>query len=268
MKEALPGERAADVIRRKARAIIAKHRKLWKGPPFCPFELADLEGVIVEPAPCDIRSDGRIFPKGKDVYIQYQQDQCPERIRFTICHELAHTLFSDWYKRERRREKPDKSDREFEELCNVGASEFLFPREEFSKDIGRGRLTAHQLQKLATCYEASVDATSRRFIQLFEGAACVVFACYKKPEGQGKTSLVVKYSVPNEIFPDVIHPNLKINSKSAANIAYNDKVPTGLARENWYIKGQWWRFRSEAVPLPDFQSKGGADVAILLYPVQ
>lgn len=266
LKEALPGEYAEDVIRRKAQAIVAKHSHWWKGPPFCPFELADLEGVIVQPAPEDIRSDGRIFPKGKDVYIQYRPDQCPERINFTICHELAHTLFRDCYKRERRRDKADKAEREFEDLCNIGASEFLFPKEHFLKDIGRQRLSALQIQQLAASYRASVDATARRYVHLYDGPACVVFACYKKPEGKSKTSLTVQYCVPNRLFPPGPHPNHKINSKSVANRAYSDKIAIGSARENWNVRGHWHRYRSEAIPLPDFQSKGGADVAIVLYP--
>ena len=127
LTEALPGETAADVIRRKARVIVAKARPLWAGPPFCPIALADIEGIVVEEAPCDIRSDGRIFSKGGQVYIQYAMGQCNERMRFTVCHELAHTLFPDCFKRERRRSPVEKAEWEFENLCNVAASEFLFP---------------------------------------------------------------------------------------------------------------------------------------------
>jgi Zn-dependent peptidase ImmA (M78 family) len=266
LAEGQPGESATDIIIRKARAIVTKHRHLWKGPPFCPFELADLEGVIVQEAPCDIKSDGRIFPKGRNVYIEYAKDQCEERRRFTICHELAHTLFPDCYKRERRRSPAEKADKEFEDLCNVAAAEFLFPFEEFREDMGLSRVRAEHLRGLADRYKASIDATSRRIVALSNHPACVVFAVHKMPKGKAKTSLAVQYSVPNSRFAHNIYPNLRINSKSAANRAHTEQRPVSGVRENWYIAGQWGKFNIEATPLPKFESKATAHVAILLYP--
>lgn len=268
LKEALPHEKtAAEVMRRKARAIIAKHRNLWTGPPFCPADLADMEGIFVQPAQCDILSDGRIFSKGGKVYIEYRPDQTEERRRFTIGHELAHTLFPDCYRRERRRSAEEKADYEFEDLCNIGASEFLFPLEEFSEDVGGRALAASELLNLAKRYNASVDATAQRFVALHPNPACVVFARYQPPTGNSVVNLVVKYSVPNSQFRFDIHPNLKINSKSAANTAYKDQIPFGSAKENWRIRQDWGRFRSEAIPLPKFASKNTSDLAIILYPV-
>lgn len=265
LAEALPGEDAEAIIRRKARAVIAKHRHLWKGPPFCPEELADLEGVIVEEAPCDIRSHGRIFPRGSQVVIQYAKAQCEERKRFTISHELAHTLFPDCYKRERRRTPAGKAEWEFENLCNIGASEFLFPLEEFSAAIGKTFLAAPQLQALATSYKASIDATARRAVGLLTVPACVVFAKYQPPTGRSVVSLSVQYAAPNSQFPHRIYRNLKINSKSVANLAHREGIPFSSRSENWMIGRQWVRFRAEAVPLPKFDSAEAADVAILLY---
>ncbi|MEO5914959.1 MAG: ImmA/IrrE family metallo-endopeptidase [Luteolibacter sp.] len=265
MQEAHHGETPSDVIRRKAKEVINKHRHLWKGPPFCPFALADLEGVIVEPAPCDIRSDGRIFPKGKDVYIQYNADQSKERINFTICHELAHTLFPDCYKRERRRTPAEKAEWEFENLCNIAASEFLFPEEEFSFEIGSSPLGANQIANIAARFGASIDATARRVVHLSRLPACVIFAVYNEPKGKAVTSLSVQYAVAHPEFAHSIHPNLRINSKSVANRAYAQQLPIGSSLENWYIRGKWARLRVEAIPLPKFESKETAHLAILVY---
>jgi hypothetical protein len=266
LSEAASGEDAHAVIRRKARTVVAKARSLWKGPPFCPFALADIEGIIVERAPCDIRSDGRIFPKGEQVYIQYTDGPSIERIRFTICHELAHTLFPDCFKRERRRSPAEKAEREFEDLCNAGAAEFLFPLEEFTLDIGGAPLTAGKLQALSTRYEASVDATARRFVNLYPAPACVVFAEYREPKPGKVVSLFVQYAVANGGFKTRFFKGGSINSKSVANRAYTERKPLAAATESWIVHGKWARFRVEAVPLPKFQSKLTADVAILLYP--
>jgi len=266
MNEARPGESAYDVVRRKAREIVAKHRNLWRGPPFCPFALADLEGIMVQKAPCDIKSDGRIFPIGDQVYIEYTEGQCQERIRFTICHELAHTLFKDCYKRERRRSPTEKADWEFEDLCNTGASEFLFPLKEFQADMKTGRLGASGIRDLAAQYLASIDATSRRYVGLFEQAACVLFAEYREP-GDGKVvSLFTRYSVPNPAFKSKLFKGFKINSKSIANAAYQTQKALGAQSESWMVGGKWTRFQVEAIPLPKFQSKDTSDLAIILYP--
>lgn len=266
LNEALPGEDAYDVIRRKAREVVAKHRQLWTGPPFCPFALADLEGIMVEKAPCDIRGDGRIFPKGDQVYIQYAEGQTHERMRFTVCHELAHTLFPDCYKRERRRSPAEKAEWEFEDLCNVAASEFLFPLEEFTADIGNNLLNAITIKGLASRYEASVDATARRYVGLCKRAACVVFAEYREPDPGKVVSLFVQYSVSNVSFPLYIQKGYKINSKSIANQAFQEQQALSARSENWMVHGKWSRFRVEAIPLPKFQSKATADLAIILYP--
>jgi hypothetical protein len=264
--EALPGENAHAVIRRKARAIVAKHRSLWTGPPFCPFTLVDLEGIIVEQATCDIRSDGRIFSKGKQVYIQYAEGQSQERVRFTICHELAHTLFPDCYTRERQRSPAEQAEWEFENLCNIAAAEFLFPIEEFTEDIGAGQLSAEQIKNLAGRYHASVDATARRYVTTCQVPACILFAQYREPTGGKVVSLFGQYSVPNEKFPQKFFKGFKINSKSVANRAHKEQQPLGSRRENWMVAGKWCSLRVEAIPLPKFASKETADLALVLYP--
>lgn len=265
MVDSLEGETPEDVIRRKSRELVARHRTLWKGPPFCPIQLADLEGVIVEEAPCDIKSDGRIFPKGDKVFIQYAKGQTEERVRFTICHELAHTLFPDCYKRVRLRSPKERAEWQFEDLCNKAASEFLFPLEEFTNDLPGPNPSAYQIRDLALRYKASIDATARRIIHLIRQPACVVFAQYRKPTGKSVTSLTVQYTVANSGFPFKIHKNMRINSKSIANISYQEQRPAGSSFENWNIAGAWGRFRVEALPLPKFESKATADVAIMLY---
>lgn len=266
LTEALPGENAHDVIRRKARQIVAKHSNLWTGPPFCPVILADLEGIIVEQASCDIRSDGRIFSKGTQVYIQFAEGQSHERVRFTICHELAHTLFSDCYTRERRRSPAEQAEWEFENLCNIAAAEFLFPMEEFTRDIGVGQLSADQIKNLAGRYQASIDATARRYVTTCQVPVCILFAQYREPTGKTVVTLFGQYSVPNDKFPQKFFKGFKINSKSIANEALRRQQPLGAKRESWMVAGKWCAFRVEAIPLPKFASKETADLAVALYP--
>lgn len=264
LSEAYAGEDAAAVIRRKARSIIQEARYLWKGPPYCPLALADIEGIIVREATEDIRSDGRIFHLRDQVYIEYAKGQCRERMRFTVAHELAHTLFPDCFKRERRRSEAEKGERFFEKLCHLGASEFLFPVDDFTGDMGNAPLTAEQLISLAHRYDASIDATAHRMVDLCKFPVSVVFANYRPCAGKA-TTLSVRYAVSNEVFPFKVHPNYRINTKSVANAAHRDRLPKSAFVENWHIGRGWARLQVEAIPLPEFEAEEASDVAVLLY---
>jgi hypothetical protein len=82
------------VIERKAQALALKARDAgWKGPPFDPIMIADLLEIPVE-ANASV-PDARIVLKDRRLTIQYNPTQPRARVRFTIAHELAHTLFPD-----------------------------------------------------------------------------------------------------------------------------------------------------------------------------
>jgi hypothetical protein len=268
LKEGGPGETAADIIVRKARAIIEKAMSFgWAkdAPPFDPDLLADIEGIIVRPAPCDIRSHGRIFPKGDKVYIEYDPNQTEERRRFTICHEIAHTLFPDCYKRERRR-TPSKEDKQVEDLCNLAASEILFPSRYFESDIAGKEITGEGILALAARYQASIDATSRKLVNSVDYPACVLFAKYKEPQGKGRTSLVMQYPAPNAHFKIWFPRNYRINSNSIANESHRDRKIFRSDNESWCVAGKWCEWSVEAIPLPPIPNVEVADLAILLMP--
>src|SRR6185503_19602703 len=77
------------VITARARALVFKAAERgWNGPPFNPFQLAELLGVPLVPR--EDLHDARLVPLGSDrVQIEYNPSRPPERVRFTIAHELA-----------------------------------------------------------------------------------------------------------------------------------------------------------------------------------
>ncbi|MFC0389706.1 ImmA/IrrE family metallo-endopeptidase [Muricoccus vinaceus] len=98
----------------------------WKGPPFNPIALADIRGIPVE-ANADVR-DARTVAAGGHIRIQFNPTQPRERVRFSIAHEVAHTLFEDVGEAVRHRggdHSPD--DWQLEMLCNIAAAEFVMP---------------------------------------------------------------------------------------------------------------------------------------------
>src|ERR1700746_455940 len=82
------------LIERKAREIVLRARDAgWEGPPFNPLAIAKLLNISAE-ANADV-IDARTISDEKGLRIQFNPTQPRERLRFSIAHEIAHTLFPD-----------------------------------------------------------------------------------------------------------------------------------------------------------------------------
>jgi hypothetical protein len=127
----LSGWRRADpimAIERKARDLVLRARDAgWQGPPFNPIAIADLLHIPVE-ANADI-ADARTIPTTAGIKIQFNPTQPRERVRFSIAHEIAYSLFSDVADEARYRGGSTRveDDWQLEMLCNIAAAEFVMP---------------------------------------------------------------------------------------------------------------------------------------------
>lgn len=122
------GEDPIVVIERKARELVLDARdRGWTGPPFNPIFIADLLKIPVT-ANASV-ADACIVPVGERLQIQFNPTQMRERVRFSIAHEIAHSLFEDVADEVRHRggNKTAKDDWQLEVLCNLAASEFVMP---------------------------------------------------------------------------------------------------------------------------------------------
>jgi Zn-dependent peptidase ImmA (M78 family) len=116
------------VIERRARELALRARDAgWSGPPFDPIMIADLLKIPVE-ANASV-PDARIVSKDHRLIIQYNPTQPRARVRFTIAHEIAHTLFPDVAEEVRHRggNRSSPDDWQLELLCNIAAAEFVMP---------------------------------------------------------------------------------------------------------------------------------------------
>jgi len=116
------------LIERKARELVLRARDAgWEGPPFNPLAIAKLLNIPAE-ANGDV-IDARTISNEKGLRIQFNPTQPRERLRFSIAHEIAHTLFPDVGDPPRHRggnrDHPD--DWQLEMLCNLAAAEFVMP---------------------------------------------------------------------------------------------------------------------------------------------
>ncbi len=145
--------------------------------PVDPFKLAESRGVQVIPRP-DVRDARTICGLHNRPVIEFNPNRPRTRIRFSICHELAHTLFPDCTEQVRHRlfhaeTSPVAS--ELEMLCNLAAAEFLLPIGSIQEDMSKLDLSIDAALKLRVKYEASVESVLLRLVGLSAGK-CAIFA--------------------------------------------------------------------------------------------
>ena len=117
-----------ETIERLARnAVLKAMDEGWSGPPFNPVQLARHLGLLVE-ADGNVR-DAQTVPTETGFKIKFNPTQTRERQRFSIAHEVAHTLFPDCADAVRNRggDKSITDDWQIEVLCNIAAAEFVMP---------------------------------------------------------------------------------------------------------------------------------------------
>jgi hypothetical protein len=76
----------------------------WSGPPYNPLGIADPLKIPVE-ANSEI-ADARTVPTDDGVRIEFNPTRSRERVRFSVAHEIAHTLFPDVADQTRHRGGP------------------------------------------------------------------------------------------------------------------------------------------------------------------
>jgi hypothetical protein len=95
-----------ELIQQAARKMVLNAAENgWYGPPFDPFELASILNYRVVPSQ-GVR-DARLTPEGAGYRVDFNPNQSLRRIRFSIAHELAHTLFPDCRAQVRHRLRSD-----------------------------------------------------------------------------------------------------------------------------------------------------------------
>jgi O-acetyl-ADP-ribose deacetylase (regulator of RNase III) len=175
----------------KARGIVLEALESgWSGPPFDILDLAKRRGIEVSPRG-DVL-DARTIPseKGKAL-IEFNPNRPARRVRFSVAHELAHTLFPDWDRRVRNRlthEEMKGDDWQLEMLCNLAAAEMLMPIGSL-RDLGKEDFSVDLLLELRKKFEVSAEAVFLRVAHVTE-KPCVVFAASVGEEGA-----VVRYRV-------------------------------------------------------------------------
>jgi aspartokinase-like uncharacterized kinase len=153
------------VIIRKAQKLVDYALKEgWSGPPFDPSILASVLGIKKTPIE-GIEAEAQIVPVNGQFELMFRRDVADKRLNFTLCHEVAHTLFPDCARmihfRNANRDKFDP-EREVEFLCDIGAAEILLPSPYFEEELKKEGISLKSVEGLSERFKASREAIIRR----------------------------------------------------------------------------------------------------------
>jgi O-acetyl-ADP-ribose deacetylase (regulator of RNase III) len=170
--------------------------KGWAGPPFDPLALGDLLNLRTAPR-ADIR-DARTVPEGDGVCIEYNPSRPRGRARYSIAHEIAHTLFpdcSDQIRNRASRHEMKADDWQVEMLCNIAAAEFLMPIGSLGA-VRQEDLNIDRILELRKEYDVSTEAVLLRAVHVTD-APCAVFSASRIEEGPNEGRYFVEYVIPS-----------------------------------------------------------------------
>lgn len=168
----------------------------WTGPPFDPFELAEYLGIPI--APREDIQDARTIPVGgRGLRIEFNPNRPRGRMRFSVAHEIGHTLFPDCAETIRARGLTQREDSwQMELLCNLAAAEILMP-------IGTAVGLEHEpvridnVLRLQREYDVSTEAICLRMVKVTAGP-CILFAAARtSPVLSSVVTHRIDYSVPS-----------------------------------------------------------------------
>jgi len=217
-----PSVKAIETNEDPIQSITSKARKLvyeaiekgWSGPPFNLFNLGELLNIHIRPNQRVL--DARTIPiQNNRVLIEYNP-YCPQaRIRYSIAHEIAHTLFPDYRNSVRERKSKSamhKDDWQLEMLCNIGAAEILMPIGSFP-ELNNEKLGIDHLLELHDKFAVSCEALLLRVVKV-TSEPCFVFCCSKREDIDKPKYYNLDYCVSSRTMPLEFNTGMKLPETS------------------------------------------------------
>ena len=219
----------------------------WNGPPYDPFCLAEMLDISVLPS--DDVADARTVPLSGGLRIEFNPNQPHGRMRYSVAHEIAHTLFPDCAETVRNRapSAPLRDDDwQLELLCNIGAAEILMPTG-YTNFENEG-VEIDNLLKLRREFDVSTEAIMIRIAKL-TSHSCAVFAAARLGQSGGPPAFRIDYSIPSRAWDVGIPANFEIESSNV--LADCTAIGfTAKGTESW--GGQLPVFDVQCVGIPPF----------------
>jgi hypothetical protein len=174
----------SEIVARARHYVLDAIEEGWSGPPYNPFTLAEMRGIRLLATGAILDARTRSDPEGKFI-IDFNPQRPAARMRFSIAHEIGHTLFTDCAATVRNRathEEMRDDDWQLELLCNIAAAEILMPFGTFKEDLSV-RPSAALVLDLRRKYLVSCEAIVNRLIRL-STYPCLAFLARADNDGR------------------------------------------------------------------------------------
>lgn len=254
-----------DAIVQKARELVLRVLDAgWSGPPFDPIAVADY--LKLEIIAKDDVTDARLIPAGRTKIrplIEFNPNRPRGRVRFSIAHEIAHTLFPDVTEtiRYRATHKGDLADDswQLEALCNIAAAEIVMPLGSLHEQVSLDR-GINSLLELRQAYDVSMEAMLIRTVNVTEKPHAMFCASRNETEKQ-VGDFQIDYLIGSSGWSSKINRGASFSRKSIINectaIGYTAIGDEKLAGVDYHV---------ECVGLPPYPHSRTPRVAGLISP--
>jgi hypothetical protein len=204
-----------NVITQRAREVVLEAlEKGWSGPPYDPFALAELLNIRLIPSQEVV--DARLKANTAGTFkLEFNPSRPRARVRYSIAHEIAHTLFPDCAKTVRHRgahEDPAPDNWQLEALCNIAASEILMPVGSLSKE-DTTQVTVDAVAALRKKFQVSSEAALLRLTRLTD-LSCLAFAAHRD---EAKGRYFVDYAVASRAWRVPLRPGSPLPKNTKAH---------------------------------------------------
>jgi len=253
------------VVTERARELVMRAMDGgWAGPPFDPLALAT-QFLKLEVVASDDVPDARTVPTSKGARIEFNPNRPRERRRYSIAHEIAHTLFPDCAERVRNRGShhadPTSHDWQLETLCNVAAAEILMPIGSLPPP-NPAAFSIDMLMRARPKFDVSMEAVLIRAVHIAE-FPCAVFAASRLESGTSPGRYRIDYQVAAQGWESPAKRGLVLPKDSVVNqctaIGFTAKGEESWASEKLDI-------RVESIGIPAFPGSPYPRVAGVLMP--
>lgn len=254
-----------EVITLRARQLVLQALdEGWTGPPFDPITLAEFLRLDVA-ANSEVR-DARTVPLGRGkVRIEFNPNRPRGRMRYSVAHEIAHTLFPDCAERIRNRTQHrdlEGDDWQLEALCNIAAAEFLMPVASFAP-LAAESLSIQSVLDLQREFDVSTEALVIRLAETSELSLAAFCASPRDPSQLSGYQL--DYMIPSrgwgaQRIPRRVHLPQDSVVRQCTAIGYS-----AHGVENWWSKSG--PTRVDAVGIPSYPGGIAPRVVGFLRPI-
>lgn len=169
-----PTEDDSSLVRRLAADTV---RELGLVAPVDPGLIASFRGISrIEEV--DQPWAGCLTHDGGETVARIRASDSRRRKRFTTLHEVEHTYLPGYavtqYRCDPTPSATKKAAQPVESLADLGASELLFPHDEFQADLAGNRIGFDLIERLAEHYDASLGSTALRAVTLAPREALLI----------------------------------------------------------------------------------------------